>query len=284
MSEQGYLSLLRNVLEDGEDRIDRTKIGTRSLFGPQLNFDLALDGFPLLTTKRLPFKQILAENLWFISGATDTSFLKEQNIRIWDGNTSRTFLDQRGLGDYQEGEVGPLYGYQWRHFGGDFRDASTKGVDQLQRMLDLLRTDPTSRRIFMSAWNPTDLDKMVLEPCHVSFQLYVSHGFHLDGKVYLRSNDLFLGAPWNIAGYALLLEMFAHLSGYTPGRLIYSVGDAHIYHTHKTAVETQLERMTKCFPRLVFTRKHERWEDFDMSSVVLEGYDPHPSIKAEMAI
>jgi thymidylate synthase len=284
MSEQGYLSLLRNVLEDGEDRIDRTKIGTRSVFGPQLNFDLALDGFPLLTTKHLPFKKILAENLWFISGATDTSFLKEQNVRIWDGNTSRSFLDQRGLNEYQEGEVGPLYGYQWRHFGGDFRDASKGGVDQLQRMLDLLRTDPTSRRIFMSAWNPMDLDKMALEPCHVSFQLYVSHGFHLDGKVYLRSNDLFLGAPWNIAGYALLLEMFAHLSGYTPGRLIYSVGDAHIYHTHKAAVETQLERMTKCFPRLVFTRKHEKWEDFDMSSVVLEGYDPHPSIKAEMAI
>jgi thymidylate synthase len=284
MSEQSYLNLLSHVIDDGEDRPDRTQVGTRSLFGPQLSFDMALDGFPLLTTKRVPFKHILTEVLWFISGATDTSFLKENNVSIWDANTAREFLDARGLVDYKQGELGPMYGYQWRHFGGDFRDPTSKGVDQLQRMLDLLRTDPTSRRIFMSAWNATDLDKMALEPCHVSFQLYLSNGFHLDGKVTLRSNDLFLGAPWNIAGYALLLEMFAHLSGYSPGRLIYSIGDAHVYHTHMKAVLTQIERRPRKFPRLVFKRKHERWEDFSTDSVEIERYDPHPAIKADMAI
>ena len=283
-SEQSYLSLLSHVIEDGEDREDRTNIGTRSIFGPQINFDLALDGFPLLTTKKLPFRQILAEVLWFISGSTNTSFLKENNVRIWDANSSRSFLDKRGLLDYSEGEIGPMYGFQWRHFGGDFRDLTKKGVDQLQRMLDLLHTEPMSRRIFMSAWNPSDLDKMALEPCHVSFQLYVTRGGFLDGKLTLRSNDLFLGAPWNIAGYSLLLEMFCHLSGYNPGRLIYSIGDAHIYHTHMKAVKTQLERTPRSFPRIKFTRKHTSWKDFDMSSVVIEDYDPYPVIKADMAV
>lgn len=282
MCEQTYLSLLKQVLEEGKDRHDRTHIGTYSLFGPQIQFDLT-KGFPLLTTKKLPFRQILAEVLWFISGSTNTSFLREHNIRIWDGNSSRAFLDRRGLTDYQEGEIGPMYGYQWRHFGGDFRDPSSKGVDQLQRMLCLLRTEPTSRRIFMSAWNPSDLDKMALEPCHVSFQLYVRDGF-VDGKLTLRSNDLFLGAPWNIAGYSLLLEMFCHLSGYKPGRLFYSIGDAHIYHNHLEAVQTQLEREPRNFPTLKFTRQHLAWEDFDMSSVIIEDYDPHPVIKAAMAV
>jgi thymidylate synthase len=282
-SEQSYLKLLRNVLDNGEIRKDRTGTGTISIFGPQIEINIE-DSFPLLTTKKLNFNHILAEVLWFLSGDTDISFLKQNGVSVWNGNTTRDFLDKRGLVDYKEGDVGPLYGYQWRNFGGDFRNPESKGVDQIQRMLDILKTDPLSRRIFLSAWNPADLDKMALEPCHVSFQLYVSDNKYLDAKLYLRSNDLFLGAPWNIACYSLLLYMFGHLTGYKPRKLIYTIGDSHIYLDHISQVYNQLSRSTRPFPKLVINKKCENFEDFDMNSFTLENYNPHPFIKANMAI
>jgi thymidylate synthase len=282
-SERNYLNLLQTVLDEGELRKDRTNIGTISLFGSQIEIDIS-ETFPLLTTKKLNFKNIVTEVLWFLSGSTDISFLKQHGITIWDGNTSREFLDNRGLTEYKEGEIGPLYGYQWRNFGGDFRNPNSKGVDQIERMLNLLKTDPTSRRIFMSAWNPTDLDKMVLEPCHVSFQLYVSENKYLHGKLYMRSNDLFLGAPWNIAGYSLLIYMFAHLTNYKPGKLFYTVGDAHIYSNHILQIQEQLSRPIRKFPKLKITKMCEKFEDFDINSFELNDYDPHPFIKAEMAV
>jgi len=283
-SEDKYLELLREVLDSGEERIDRTKTGTLSLFGPQIEIDIE-NSFPLLTTKKMNFKNIVTEVLWFLSGSTNIDFLKENGVNIWDGNTSREFLDKRGLTDYKEGDIGPLYGYQWRNFGGDFKDINSKGVDQMQRMLDLLREDPTSRRIFMSAWNPLDLDKMVLEPCHISLQLYVSEGKYLDGKLYMRSNDLFLGAPWNIAGYSLLIYIFGKLSGYKPRKLIYTLGDSHIYSNHTSQVISQLNRPIRSFPKLkIIDKSYKSFEDFTTDSFVLENYTPHPFIKANMSV
>ena len=282
-SENNYLNLLRSVIDFGEKREDRTKTGTVSLFGSQIEINIE-DSFPLLTTKKLNFKHIVTEVLWFLSGSTNTKFLSENGVNIWSGNTSRDFLDKRGLYDYNEGEIGPLYGYQWRNFGGDFRNPNSKGVDQIERMLTLLKTDPTSRRIFMSAWNPTDLDKMVLEPCHLSLQLYVSENKYLDGKLYMRSNDLFLGAPWNIAGYSLLMYMFGHLSGYKPRKLYYTIGDCHIYSNHINQVYEQLSRTTRPFPKLIIKKQHNSFDDFTVDSFELLDYNPHSFIKANMAI
>lgn len=283
-SENKYLDLLREVLDSGEERKDRTGTGTTSVFGPQIEIDIE-NSFPLLTTKKLNFKNIVTEILWFLSGSTNINFLKENGVNIWDGNTSRDFLDKRGLTDYKEGEIGPLYGYQWRNFGGNFRDVESKGIDQIQRMLDLLKKDPTSRRIFMSAWNPLDLDKMALEPCHISLQLYVSENKYLDGKLYMRSNDLFLGAPWNIAGYSLLIYMFGKLSGYKPRKLFYTLGDAHIYSNHTSQVLEQLNRPLRPLPKLkIIDKPYTCFEDFSIDSFVLEDYTPHPFIKADMAV
>lgn len=285
--EQSYLSLVQTVRDHGEIRTDRTGTGVRSVFGPQIEFNLE-EGFPLLTTKRVPFDKVVHEVMWYLSGDTHTSYLRANRVFVWDDNTSRAFLDARGLTHYKVGETGPLYGFQWRHFGGDPKDlAQRPGVDQLSRLLQILRSDPTSRRMFLSAWNPTDLEKMCLEPCHVSFQLYVRNGTHLDGKLYLRSNDLFLGAPWNIAAYALLLMMFAHLSGYTPGKLIYTLGDAHLYLTHLSQVEEMLHRPLRPLPRVRIVDPEgnvKGWDDFSFEHFQLEGYTPHPPIVARMAV
>lgn len=284
--EQSYLELLQRVLNEGETRKDRTGVGTLSLFGPQIEFDLQ-HGFPMVTTKRINFSHIAHEVLWYISGSTNTEYLVKNNVHVWNANTSRQFLDHRGLSSYDIGETGPLYGFQWRHFGGDFRNVNmAPGVDQLQNMLNLLRKDPTSRRIFMSAWNPMDLDKMCLEPCHVSFQLYVRSQKYLDGKLYMRSNDLFLGAPWNIAAYSLLIYMFAHLTGYVPGKLVYSLGDAHLYSNHLEQVKLQLQRPMRPLPKLSIDSSIPitKWEDFTIDHFVLENYYPHLAIRAPMAV
>lgn len=286
--EAKYLKLLEQVKLHGEKRLDRTGVGTLSLFGPQIEFDLT-KGFPLLTTKKLVFSSILKELLWFISGSTNISYLKENGIKIWDGNTSREFLDGRGFYDYETGDTGPIYGYQWRHFGGNFKDKNDVGIDQLERLLTILKTDPTSRRMYMSAWNPVDLDKMCLEPCHVSFQLYVRENKYLDGKLNMRSNDLFLGAPWNIACYSLLIYMFCHLTknNYTPGKLFYTIGDAHVYQNHLEQVNLQLNRPKRPLPQLKIYDPHyeiKEWDDFKEECFILSDYEPHPIIKADMAV
>jgi thymidylate synthase len=282
-TETNYLRLIKTLLDTGEQRNDRTGTGTLSLFGPQIEIDVS-DSFPLLTTKKLNFNNILTEVLWFISGSTNTKFLTDRGVKIWEGNTSREFLNNRGFTDYKPGDTGPLYGYQWRHFGGDFKSDFGGGIDQLERMVKILREDPTSRRIFMSAWNPNDLDKMVLEPCHVSFQLYVSEGKYLDGKLYQRSCDVFLGCPWNITCYSLLLYMFAHICGYTPRKLIMSFGDVHIYSNHIEQVKEQLTRPTRPFPTLKIIKECKSFDEFDNDSFVIDNYIPHPYIKAEMAV
>jgi thymidylate synthase len=279
-SEAEYLTELATVLAHGEERRDRTQTGTKSLFGRQLSFDLT-QGFPLLTTKKLPFRHIVYELFWFLSGATDTDYLKEHGVKIWEGNTSKEFLQSRDL-DLPEGSVGKLYGYQWRRFG---ETETRQGVDQIQRVLDILRTDPTSRRMVISAWNPCDLDQMVLEPCHVLLQLYVREGKYLDGCLYMRSNDLFLGAPWNIACYSLLLYLYSFLADYQPGRLVYSIGDSHVYLNHVDQVKEQMSREPRALPRVTIRQRGQRcFEDFLPEDIELHDYNPHPVIRGKMAV
>ena len=287
--ENAYLTELYTVMTLGEKRDDRTGVGTYSLFGRHMSFDLT-QGFPLLTTKRVPFRHVVHELFWFLSGSTSTEYLKQHGVKIWEKNSSEEFLRSRGL-DYPAGSIGPLYGFQWRNFGGvaehDHKGVSEprRGVDQIARVLDILRSDPTSRRMVISAWNPCDLDKVALEPCHVLFQLYVREGKYLDGSLYMRSNDLFLGAPWNIACYSLLISLYARLAGYTPGRLVYTVGDAHVYANHLEQVGEQIQREPRAFPRLVIRdRGQQSIDDFVAEDITIEGYNPWPAIQADMAI
>ena len=269
--EEPYLEILKKVLNEGEERPDRTGTGTRSMFGLQTRFDIS-SRVPCLTSKFVPWKMIIKELLWFLRGDTDVIKLQEQNVHIWDGNSSREFLDARGLKDYREGDIGPGYGFQWRHFGaeyhgcrgrgGDIPSTSMydgKGIDQISGLIENLKKDPFSRRHFISAWNPKDLNKMALPPCHVSAQFYVSRvktksveenteydeskdKMILSCHLYQRSVDLFLGFPFNILSYTALTYLLCKLCDFTPGKLIVSMGDSHIYNDHIEQSKCLLER------------------------------------------
>jgi len=296
-----YTRLALHVLENGEERKDRTGTGTRSLFGPQMEIDLE-KGFPLLTTKRVPFKAVAHELLWLLSGDTNIDYLKKHKVKIWDGNTSRAYLDKYGFTDYPQGELGAGYGFQWRNFGGtyyvkryDDGKAMTisgetviikekNGVDQIQKAIDTIKNNPTDRRIFISAWNPKDLDKAVLPPCHLSIQFYVSRGKYLSCKVYMRSNDIFLGNPFNIASYALLTHMIGHLTNLIPKTLILTLGDVHSYNNHIDQLYEQIIRPFRQLPTLKIKRKVENIDSFTIDDFEIEGYYPHPAIKGEMAV
>ena len=285
--ERRYLKLLEDVIENGNKRDDRTQIGTISLFSPpQLEFDLQ-KGFPLLTTKRVYFKGIVEELLWMLRGQTDNKILQQKGVHIWDGNSSRSFLDSHGLAHFPEGETGKIYSYQWRHTGGQFVAGGihTGGYDQIGELIKEIQKNPTSRRMLVCAWNPNDLKEMSLPPCHFAFQCYVSDG-QLDLKLSMRSNDLFLGAPFNIASYALLTHMIAHVCHLKPRRLIYSIGDAHIYQNHIEQVKEQVLRPCRSFPSFFIRseKKIEKLEEFSPEMFHLENYDPHPVIKGEMAV
>ena len=201
-----------------------------------------------LFMKKMGWKTILRELLWFISGSTNNKELQKKNVHIWDGNSSKEYMDSRGL-DYEEGDLGPIYGYQWRKFGGEYNRSESIGFDQLRYMIDLIKNDPTSRRIIMSAWNPPDLDKMSLPPCHILFQIYVD-GEYIDGQMYQRSGDMFLGVPFNIASYSFLLHIIGKITDKIPRFLYHILGDCHIYSNHYYEVETQLKRHTYKFPTL----------------------------------
>ena len=246
-----YLNLLRYVMDKGVLRTDRTNTGTRSVFGTQMRFSLANGVIPLLTTKKVFWRGVVEELLWFIHGCTDGRVLKEKKIHIWDGNGSREFLDKVGLTDYEEDDLGPIYGFQWRHFGAEYshRDAdySGQGVDQLQEVIHLLRTDPYNRRIMLSAWNPCALRKMALPPCHVLSQFYVQNG-RLSCQMYQRSADMGLGVPFNIASYSLLTILLAHIVGLQPGEFVHVIGDTHVYINHEDALREQIEREPRAFP------------------------------------
>lgn len=286
--EHQYLNITRDILRRGFLKEDRTGVGTRSIFGPQLEFNLQTQGFPLLTTKKVFWKGVLEELFWFIGGKTDAQLLSQRGVKIWDGNSSREFLDKRGLGEYRVGDVGPVYGFQWRHWGAEYQGCDSnyegRGVDQLSRVVQQIRETPESRRLIVSAWNVAELDRVALPSCHILFQ-YNVEGDNLDLKMYQRSADWFLGVPFNIASYALLLSMTAHLTGKKPRRLILTFGDAHLYNTHEQQAWEQLSRSPLKLSQLeIMDRKQKYWEDFSLEDIVLKGYRSHDAIKARMAV
>lgn len=287
IGEDKYLNLLEKVLKEGDSRLERTGVGVTSIFAENLQFDIS-NTIPFLTTKKLAWKTMIKELLWFITGDTNNKTLQNQNVHIWDGNSSREYLDKVGLDHYPVGCLGPVYGHQWRHWGADYVDCDTnysgKGIDQLQRVIDLIRTDPTSRRILMSAWNPGDQQKMALPPCHVLVQWYVRNGNFLDCQVYQRSVDAFLGLPFNISSYSVLTYMIAKITGLKPGKLSHQMGDVHIYDNHIEAVREQLSRQPYSFPTLDIDTDTNNIDGFKLSDFKINGYKSHSAIKASMAV
>ncbi|KAH9168296.1 thymidylate synthase [Lactarius sanguifluus] len=292
-----YLNLIRSVLDTGETRPDRTGTGTISLFAPpSLRFSLADSTLPLITTKKTFLRGIIEELLWFVKGQTDSTLLSEKGVKIWDGNGSKEFLEKRGLGHRRAGDLGPVYGFQWRHFGAEYVDAdadySGKGVDQLREVIRKIIEEPTDRRIILSAWNPADIPLMALPPCHMMCQFYVhlppsdepTAPRRLSCLMYQRSADLGLGIPFNIASYALLTHMIARVTDTQPHELIIQLGDAHIYRDHVDALNIQLTRQPRPFPTLRWTRDITDIEDFTYDDFVVEGYDAHPSIPMKMSV
>ncbi|MCP1326770.1 MULTISPECIES: thymidylate synthase [unclassified Halomonas] len=265
--EQPYLDLMRTVLEQGVDRDDRTGVGTRSIFGHQMRFDLAR-GFPLLTTKKLHLRSIIHELLWFLKGDTNIGYLKEHGVRIWD-----EWADENG-------DLGPVYGYQWRSW------PSPKGgesVDQIAQVLEQIRTNPQSRRLIVSAWNPAQVDEMKLPPCHCLFQFYVADG-RLSCQLYQRSADIFLGVPFNIASYALLTAMVAQVCGLEPGEFVHTLGDAHLYSNHVEQAREQLVRAPLSPPTLWLNPEVRELFDFTFDDIRIDDYEAHPHIKAQVAV
>lgn len=263
---EAYLDLLRHVVTSGNYKQDRTGIGTYSIFGYQMRFDLS-EGFPLLTTKKLHIKSIIHELLWFLKGETNTAYLNKNGVSIWnewaDGN----------------GDLGPIYGKQWRSWPID----DTHSVDQISKVIDDIRNHPESRRLIVSAWNVAELDRMALPPCHILFQFYVHEG-ELSCQLYQRSADIFLGVPFNIASYALLLQMVAQVCQLKPRYFIHTLGDAHVYSNHIEQAKIQLERTPKALPLMELNSKIDSIFDFSFEDFTLKNYNPDPHIKADVAV
>ncbi|KAG8224812.1 hypothetical protein J437_LFUL002258, partial [Ladona fulva] len=269
-----YLNIIQKILTSGQEKSDRTGVGT-------------LNKFPLLTTKRVFWKGVVEELLWFIRGSTNALELKSKGVSIWDGNSSREFLDSMGFTDREVGDLGPVYGFQWRHFGAEYMtmndDYSGKGVDQLAQIIEKIRTNPNDRRILMCAWNPADVPKMALPPCHCLVQFYVANG-ELSCQLYQRSADVGLGVPFNIASYSLLTYMIAHITKLKPGEFIHIMGDCHIYKNHAEILEEQIKRIPRPFPKLKIERNVENIEDFKFEDFKLIDYKPHPKLEMKMAV
>jgi thymidylate synthase len=263
---QQYLDLLERILKQGAKKSDRTGTGTLSVFGHQMRFDLA-DGFPLVTTKKLHLKSIVHELLWFLAGDTNIRYLKENGVSIWD-----EWADERG-------ELGPVYGQQWRSWAAP----DGRAIDQMAEVLTEIRRNPDSRRLIVSAWNPADVPKMALAPCHCLFQFNVADG-RLSCQLYQRSGDVFLGVPFNIASYALLTQMVAQVTGHAPGDFILTLGDAHLYSNHLEQARLQLTRKPRPLPRLKLNPAVKDLFAYRYEDIAIEGYDPHPAIKAAVAV
>ena len=279
---QQYLDLLRRILDDGSDRDDRTGTGTRGVFGHQMRFALA-DGFPLLTTKKLHLRSIVHELLWFLRGETHVGSLQEVGVRIWDEWATEAQTARFGR---KAGDLGPVYGHQWRNFGATKNDDGSyarDGVDQIQRMLDQIARTPNSRRLIVSGWNPKEAEEVALPPCHTLFQMYVQDGA-LSCQLYQRSGDVFLGVPFNIASYALLTLMVAQVCDLKPGDFVHTLGDAHLYKNHLDQARLQLGRTPRPLPQMKINPAVRDLFGFRAEDFTLEGYDPHPHIKAEVSV
>ena len=261
-----YLDLMRRVRQDGVRKADRTGTGTLSVFGHQMRFDLR-DGFPLVTTKKLHVKSIIHELIWFLAGDTNTAYLKRHGVRIWD-----EWADEQG-------DLGPVYGKQWRSWTAP--DGST--IDQISEVLSTLKRDPNSRRLIVSAWNPADIPRMALAPCHCLFQFYVADG-RLSCQMYQRSADVFLGVPFNIASYALLTMMMAQVADLEPGDFVHTFGDAHLYLNHMEQANAQIERELRPLPSMTINKDVRSIFDFTIDDFQLNNYDPHPHIAAKVAV
>ena len=263
---QQYLDLLARVLDSGMDRDDRTGTGTRAVFGHQMRFDLAA-GFPLLTTKKLHIRSIIHELLWFVSGDTNIRYLKDNGVSIWD-----EWADDNG-------DLGPVYGKQWRHW----QTPDGRKIDQLAELISMIKTNPESRRLMLTAWNPADVPHMALPPCHCLFQFHVANG-RLSCQLYQRSADIFLGVPFNIASYALLTHMIARICGLKPGEFVHVLGDAHLYSNHFDQAREQLSRTPGALPQLVIHRTPDSIDGFHFDDFEITGYDAQPHIAAPIAV
>jgi thymidylate synthase len=261
-----YLDLLQRVLDEGADKSDRTGTGTRSVFGHQMRFDLE-EGFPAMTTKKLHFRSIIHELLWFLQGNTNVKYLQENGVRIWN-----EWADENG-------ELGPIYGYQWR----SWPSSSGKHIDQISQVIDSIKEKPDSRRHIVSAWNVGELENMALPPCHILFQFYVADG-KLSCQLYQRSADIFLGVPFNIASYALLTMMIAQVTGLKAGDFVHTLGDAHIYNNHMDQVKLQLTRDTRPLPQMKLNPDVKSIFDFNYEDFELINYDPHPTIRGAISV
>ncbi len=286
--EHQYLHLIRDVLNNGDHQETRNG-GTKSIFGASMRFSLRDGKMPLLTTKRVAWKTCFSELQWFIRGQTSNDILKDMNVHIWDDNATREFLDSRGLTQRPEGDLGPIYGHQWRHFNATYEnchsDYSGKGIDQLQIVINMLK-DPSqrsSRRMIVSAWNPCQLDEMALPPCHVMMQFYVREGKYLSCSLYQRSGDIGLGVPFNIASYSFLTHLMAKHCGLEADEFVYFLGNAHIYDDHNEALEIQCTRVPKPFPKLNIKKQRTNINDYSISDIEwIEGYEHHEGIKMKM--
>ncbi|KAF7810863.1 bifunctional dihydrofolate reductase-thymidylate synthase-like [Senna tora] len=293
--EYKYLRLVQDIISEGTAKDDRTGTGTFSKFGCQMRFNLRRS-FPLLTTKKVFWRGVVEELLWFVSGSTNAKVLQEKGIHIWDGNASREYLDRQaltndyliiGLAEREEGDLGPVYGFQWRHFGAKYSDMhadySGKGFDQLLDVIHKIKHNPDDRRIILSAWNPADLKLMALPPCHMFAQFYVANG-ELSCQMYQRSADMGLGVPFNIASYALLTCMIAHVCELVPGDFIHVIGDGHVYRNHVRPLQEQLQNLPKPFPILEINAKKKDIDSFVGADFKLISYDPHQKIEMKMAV
>lgn len=285
--ESQYINLIKHILQHGISKDDRTGIGTLSIFSYNMTFNLR-ESFPLLTTKKVYWKGVVEELLWFISGSTNSNILKEKGVKIWEGNSSREFLDSRGLSHYDQGDIGAGYGFQWRHFGAKYTNMydsyEGQGIDQLKNVIYKIKNTPNDRRIIMNSWNPTDLDKMALPPCHIFVQFWVNTDKkELHSQMYQRSCDVGLGVPFNIASYSLLTCIIAKLCDLTPGDFHYCMGDTHIYKNHIDAMKLQITREPYDFPKINI-KDITDIDNITSDDIELIDYKYYENIKMQMAV
>ncbi|AMQ66568.1 thymidylate synthase [Bacillus phage Shbh1] len=287
-TDKEYLNLAEKILKEGSKKKDRTGTGTLSLFGPQMEFDLT-EGFPILTTKKVPFRVVAEELFWFISGSTNLKDLLDKNVNIWNPDAYRFYKEQGGDLEYTDFIdkakkygfcLGPIYGEQWVRWG---ERQHGLPVNQIKNVIEQIKSNPNSRRLLVTAWNPSVLDEIALPSCHTMFQFYVDNGT-LSCKLYQRSSDFFLGVPFNIASYALLTHLIAHTLDLKVGKFIHTFGDCHIYLNHTAQIQTQLQRTPKKLPTLHIKQKHEYIGDYSIDDIELIGYNPHPTIKGDVSV